>query len=59
MEDAHTMQLHIDDDKEAAFFAVFDGHGGKSNTSGAVNFESDGDDWTVHKTWGLFVRDLL
>ncbi|XP_072040911.1 probable protein phosphatase 2C T23F11.1 isoform X2 [Amphiura filiformis] len=28
MEDAHTMQLHIDDDKEAAFFAVFDGHGG-------------------------------
>lgn len=28
MEDAHTIQLHIDDDKEAAFFAVFDGHGG-------------------------------
>ena len=34
MEDAHTMQLHIDDDKEAAFFAVFDGHGGKLTSQG-------------------------
>ncbi|CAF1067072.1 unnamed protein product, partial [Brachionus calyciflorus] len=28
MEDAHTQLLSLDDDKNSAFFAVFDGHGG-------------------------------
>jgi serine/threonine protein phosphatase PrpC len=28
MEDAHTHLLAIPDDKDAAFFAVYDGHGG-------------------------------
>eukprot|EP00057_Strongylocentrotus_purpuratus_P030552 XP_782003.2 PREDICTED: probable protein phosphatase 2C T23F11.1 [Strongylocentrotus purpuratus] len=28
MEDAHTQILAIDDDKDSAFFAVYDGHGG-------------------------------
>lgn len=29
MEDAHTHLLAVPDDKEACFFAVYDGHGGK------------------------------
>jgi len=29
MEDAHTTLLELEDAKEAAFFAVYDGHGGK------------------------------
>lgn len=28
MEDAHTCLLELSEDKEASFFAVFDGHGG-------------------------------
>ena len=28
MEDAHTQILSLDNDKDAAFFAVYDGHGG-------------------------------
>ena len=28
MEDAHTCLLQMDEDKQASFFAVFDGHGG-------------------------------
>lgn len=28
MEDAHTHILSMKEDKDAAFFAVFDGHGG-------------------------------
>lgn len=28
MEDAHTHLLALPDDKQAAFFAVYDGHGG-------------------------------
>ena len=28
MEDAHTQLLSLDNDKNAAFFAVYDGHGG-------------------------------
>lgn len=28
MEDAHTQILSMKEDKDAAFFAVFDGHGG-------------------------------
>jgi protein phosphatase 2C family protein 2/3 len=28
MEDAHTQILSLNDDKNAAFFAVYDGHGG-------------------------------
>lgn len=28
MEDAHTHLLAVPDDNEAAFFAVYDGHGG-------------------------------
>jgi protein phosphatase 2C family protein 2/3 len=28
MEDAHTQILSLDNDKNAAFFAVYDGHGG-------------------------------
>ena len=28
MEDAHTTLLSLKEDKDAAFFAVFDGHGG-------------------------------
>ena len=31
MEDAHTQLLSMKEDKDAAFFAVFDGHGGKCN----------------------------
>ena len=32
MEDSHTTQLQLDDDKKTrnAFFAVYDGHGGAS-----------------------------
>lgn len=29
MEDAHTHILSLPDDKDACFFGVFDGHGGK------------------------------
>ena len=29
MEDAHTTLLSLKEDKDAAFFAVFDGHGGR------------------------------
>lgn len=28
MEDAHTQLLSLNDDKNSAFFAVYDGHGG-------------------------------
>ena len=28
MEDAHTCLLEVSEDKDASFFAVFDGHGG-------------------------------
>lgn len=28
MEDQHTLLLSLKEDKDAAFFAVFDGHGG-------------------------------
>jgi protein phosphatase 2C family protein 2/3 len=28
MEDAHTQLLSLENDKKAAFFAVYDGHGG-------------------------------
>ena len=28
MEDQHTVLLSLKEDKDAAFFAVFDGHGG-------------------------------
>lgn len=28
MEDAHTQLLSLDNDKNSAFFAVYDGHGG-------------------------------
>jgi protein phosphatase 2C family protein 2/3 len=28
MEDAHTQLLSLNNDKNAAFFAVYDGHGG-------------------------------
>lgn len=31
MEDAHTHILALSEDKDAAFFAVYDGHGGKRN----------------------------
>ena len=30
MEDAHTIQLSLDNDSDSAFFAVFDGHGGST-----------------------------
>jgi serine/threonine protein phosphatase PrpC len=29
MEDAHTQILSLNNDKNSAFFAVYDGHGGK------------------------------
>ena len=29
MEDKHTVLLSLKEDKDAAFFAVFDGHGGE------------------------------
>ena len=32
MEDAHTHLLSLSNDNSAAFFAVYDGHGGKSFT---------------------------
>ena len=31
MEDAHLHLLTIDEDKDASFYAVFDGHGGMCN----------------------------
>ena len=31
MEDAHTHLLSLANDKDACFFGVFDGHGGKLN----------------------------
>ena len=33
MEDQHTLILSLKEDKDAAFFAVFDGHGGMFNSS--------------------------
>lgn len=30
MEDSHTHILSLPDDQDAAFFAVYDGHGGKA-----------------------------
>ena len=33
MEDAHTHILSLPDDKDAYFFGVFDGHGGKCASS--------------------------
>lgn len=40
MEDAHTHILSLPDDKEASFFAVYDGHGGKmpSGVDTGVNY---------------------
>ena len=32
MEDQHTLILSLKEDKDAAFFAVFDGHGGMFNS---------------------------
>ncbi|KXJ23938.1 putative protein phosphatase 2C T23F11.1 [Exaiptasia diaphana] len=36
MEDAHTEILSLKEDKSAAFFGVYDGHGGKGNVSEAL-----------------------
>lgn len=36
MEDAHTHILSLPSDKEASFFAVYDGHGGQFNCPTSV-----------------------
>jgi serine/threonine protein phosphatase PrpC len=41
MEDAHTQILSLNDDKNAAFFAVYDGHGGSKVAEYAGNHLHD------------------
>lgn len=44
MEDAHTQLLSLPGDKDAMFFGVFDGHGGKLDYYKALLFPQENDE---------------